>query len=108
MTIFPHEFAKNTAIANESKQQLYIGAAVAVGLLLIGGVIWWVIRNRRQNKLNPELKREKILTALIDEPELDYFVEQEMTVEKQLKKLLEQRPEDFSKVVRALLQDEEA
>jgi flagellar M-ring protein FliF len=58
--------------------------------------------------VHPEFRKEKTIAPQINEPESDYFVEQEMTVERQLKKLLEQRPEDFSKVVRALLQDEEA
>ena len=44
-------------------------------------------------------------TAKVEEP--DYFAEQDMGVESQLKKLLNQRPEDFSKVIRTLLHEDE-
>jgi flagellar M-ring protein FliF len=50
ITIFPHEFAKNTALEKESKQELYIWAGAAVGLLLIGGLILWFIRSSEKRR----------------------------------------------------------
>ena len=109
ITIFPHTLEKNTALENQSKfNGLYIGAAAAVGILLIGGLVWWLIRRRKQDELEPELKPKMVIPPQMKEKELDYFAVQEMSVERQLTKLLDQRPEDFSKVIRALLYEEEA
>jgi flagellar M-ring protein FliF len=42
----------------------------------------------------------------IEEP--NYFAEQDMGIESQLKKLLEQRPKDFSNMIKTWLHEEEA
>lgn len=105
ITVFPHTFAQNTNKETAaSKNWLYIAGAAVLGALLIGGFIWWLIRRRKQNSLESE--EGTVLSPIIDEP--DYFAEHDMTVESQLKKLLDQRPEDFSKVIRTLLHEEEA
>ncbi|NHC42286.1 flagellar M-ring protein FliF [Bacillus sp. MM2020_1] len=104
ITVFPHAFAKNTAEESAtSNNWLLIGVAVASAVLLISGLIWWMMRRRRQKE---ELEEElEFGAASAKEP--DYFEEQDMSVESQLMKLLEQRPEDFSKVIRTWLHEEE-
>ncbi|NRD79407.1 flagellar M-ring protein FliF [Bacillus sp. BRMEA1] len=107
ITIFPHTFADNQLSATSGQQNnwLMIGGAIATGLLLIGGVIWLIARKRKKDELDEEI--EPLLSFKKPAEEADYFAEQEITVEKQLKKLLDQRPEDFSKVIRTWLNDEE-
>jgi flagellar M-ring protein FliF len=104
ITIFPHQFANNTAFNNQSSNNgLYIGLGVAAGALLIGGFIWWLVRRKKQNQLEVEQADTIPHPAEVTE----YFEEQDMSVESQLKKLLDQRPEDFSKIIRTWLHDEE-
>ena len=109
ITIFPHSFANNTTVsASQAAQKnwLYIGAAAAALLLLLGGLTWWFVRRRKQNQMDLEEEQETIMfTPPIKE---DYFANQDMGVESQLKKLLEQRPEDFSNIIRTWLNEEEA
>lgn len=102
ITIFPHQFANNTAFKNQSSNNgLYIGLGVAAGALLIGGFIWWLVRRKKKDQLEQ-------VDAVTQQPEVtEYFEEQDMSVESQLKKLLDQRPEDFSKIIRTWLHDEE-
>lgn len=105
ITIFPHTFVSNTTTeSGSSANWLYIAGGIALGMLLFGGLIWWLVSRRKQNQL--ELEEERAYNPPVEEP--DYFAEQDMGVESQLKKLLEQRPEDFSKVIRTLLHEEEA
>lgn len=108
ITIFPHSsFAKNEETESAMKTNwLYIAAGAAAGLLLIGGLIWLLMRRRKQQD---EIDEDEAImfAAPLKEPE-DYFKENEMDVESQLKKLLEQRPEDFSKVIRTWMHEEEA
>jgi flagellar M-ring protein FliF len=105
ITIFPHTFATNTStVSGTSTNWLYILGGIVLGILLLGGLIWLLVSRRKQNQL--ELEEERAYKAPVEEP--DYFAEQDMGVESQLKKLLEQRPEDFSKVIRTLLHEEEA
>jgi flagellar M-ring protein FliF len=105
ITVFPHSFAMNTLVgSNTSKNWLYIVGAAVAGLLLVGGLIWWLARRRQQNQL--DMQQGMAFSPPAEEP--DYFAEQDMSVESQLRKLLEQRPEDFSKVIRTLLHEEEA
>ncbi|MEH7253881.1 flagellar basal-body MS-ring/collar protein FliF [Neobacillus niacini] len=105
ITVFPHAFAES--IANESKagiNWLYIVAGAAAGIILVGALIWISMRRKKQNQVIEEEEIEFIPPA----KEPDYFAEQELDVQSQLKKLLDQRPEDFSKVIRTWLNDEEA
>jgi flagellar M-ring protein FliF len=105
ITVFPHTFAKNTPTeSGTTKNWLYIGGAIAAGILLIAGLTWWLVRRREQNQM--EAQQGMAFSPPVEEP--DYFAEQDMSVESQLKKLLNQRPEDFSKVIRTLLHEEEA
>ncbi|MDR6123751.1 flagellar M-ring protein FliF [Bacillus sp. SLBN-46] len=104
ITVFPHAFAKNTP--NESvttKNWLWIGAATAAGVLLLGGLIWWGLRRKGQKQVELEEEVEQSVPV----KDADYFAEQDMSVESQLRKLLEQRPEDFSKVIRTWIHEEE-
>jgi flagellar M-ring protein FliF len=104
ITVFPHSFATNTSEETaSSKNWLFIGVAAAAGILLLGGLFWWMLRRRRQKE--EELEQELEFSASVKEP--DCFAEQDMSVESQLKKLLEQRPEDFSKVIRTWIHEEE-
>jgi flagellar M-ring protein FliF len=105
ITIFPHKFASNM-LQNSSMQTnwLAIAGAAAAGMLLLGGIIWFVARRKKQNEPIFEESSEPAVPI----KESDYFAEQDMSVESQLKKLLAQRPEDFSKVIRTWVHDEEA
>lgn len=104
ITIFPHTFQKNTQSSQgQSFNWLYLIAAI-VGVLLIGGLVWFFLRRRKQNTLEPE---EEQITFTKPMEEVTYF-EEDMSVESQLKKLLDQRPEDFSKVIKTWLHEEEA
>ncbi|MCH6266823.1 flagellar basal-body MS-ring/collar protein FliF [Neobacillus citreus] len=106
ITIFPHTFAKNTEVQSDSKNNwMYIIGALVGGMLLAGGLVWGILRRRNRTEEDLVID-EPIITNDVKEP--DYFEEQEMNVENQLKKLLNQRPEDFSKVIRTWLNDEEA
>jgi len=106
ITIFPHKFATNTALEAQSKHNaLYIGLASAAGLLLAGCLVWWLLKRRKQDD-ELDMEPEFFAAAPAKEPE-EFFAEEDMSVENQLKKLLNQRPEDFSKVVRALLHEDE-
>jgi flagellar M-ring protein FliF len=108
ITIFPHTFAANQLASNDGQKNNWflIGGAIAGGMLLLGGLIWLLARRRRKDD-DLEESTEPLfpLTKPVQEP--DYFTEEEMSVEKQLKKLLDQRPEDFSKVIRTWLNEEE-
>ncbi|MGX6441614.1 flagellar basal-body MS-ring/collar protein FliF [Neobacillus sp. K501] len=108
ITIFPHStFAKNAEAETSTKTNwLYIGIGAAVGLLLIGGLVWFLI-SRRKDKDDIDVEEAIMFAAPAKDPE-DYFKENDMDTESQLKKLLEQRPEDFSKVIRTWLHEEEA
>jgi flagellar M-ring protein FliF len=104
ITVFPHKFAQNSSTQSAtSNNWLLIGVAAVAGILLIGGLIWWILRRRRQNE--DDFEEESEFTAPIKEE--DYFAEQDMSVESQLKKLIYQRPEDFSKVIRTWIHEEE-
>ncbi|MEH7155124.1 flagellar basal-body MS-ring/collar protein FliF [Neobacillus drentensis] len=104
ITVFPHTFAKNTsAQSTTSKNWLLIGIAALAGILIVGGLVWWMVRRRRQEE--DEMEDELEHSSPVNEP--DYFAEQDMSVESQLKKLLDQRPEDFSKVIRTWIHEEE-
>jgi flagellar M-ring protein FliF len=105
ITVFPHYFAQNSV--DETKSQfnwMYIAAAAAAGILLVGGLTWLAMRRKKKEQLEEE--EEIAFNAPDNEP--DYFAEQELDVQSQLKKLLDQRPEDFSKVIRTWLNEEEA
>jgi flagellar M-ring protein FliF len=105
ITVFPHAFAENAKGDGEPLTNwVYIVGTIAVLILLAGSLIWWLKRRAAQNQL--ELQEDIALSSTVEEP--DYFAEQDMGVESQLKKLLEQRPEDFSKVIRTWLNEEEA
>ncbi|WP_042355958.1 flagellar basal-body MS-ring/collar protein FliF [Bacillus rubiinfantis] len=106
ITIFPHTFEKNTASAKneQSFNWLYVVLPLA-GLLLAGGLIWFFLRRKKQNEVEPV---EDIMFTKPTAEEAAYFEEEDMSVESQLKKLLNQRPDDFSKVIRTWLHDEEA
>ncbi|PFP30775.1 flagellar M-ring protein FliF [Bacillus sp. AFS073361] len=105
ITVFPHKFAKNTTtVSNGSSKWMYIVGGAALVLLLVGGLLWWLARRRKQNQLESE--EDMASASEMEEP--DYFAEQDMGVESQLKKLLDQRPDDFSKVIRTWLNEEEA
>jgi flagellar M-ring protein FliF len=105
ITILPHKFAVNTLMASGATNNgLYIGGGIALGLLLVGGLVWWLLRRRNLHESESQQAMEFI--PPVEEP--DYFAEQDMGVESQLKKLLEQRPEDFSNVIRTWLHEEEA
>lgn len=104
VTVFPHSFTADTqAETATSNNWLYIGGLAALGLLLIGGLIWFLNRRKRSKAAAEE---ELAFSAAVEEP--DYFAEEELNVESQLKKLLDQRPDDFSKVIKSWLHDEEA
>jgi flagellar M-ring protein FliF len=104
VTVFPHS---NPNVAEGepalTNNWLLIGSIAAAALLLIGGLIWFIAR-RKKAKAGEE--EEAVLSTQVEEP--DYFAEEEMNVESQLKKLLDQRPDDFSKVIKSWLHDEEA
>ncbi|MED3623994.1 flagellar basal-body MS-ring/collar protein FliF [Neobacillus thermocopriae] len=111
ITIFPHSFAKNETKQQASEENwIYLIAAIAGGMLAAGLLIWWLLRRRKQNQVEEEDVVEYapfIPQPMKENEEEDYLVEQEMSVENQLRKLLEQRPEDFSKVIRTWLNEEE-
>ncbi|WP_040209368.1 flagellar basal-body MS-ring/collar protein FliF [Neobacillus jeddahensis] len=105
ITIFPHSFAENPA-ANETKPAnnwMLIAGAAALGALLIGGLVLFLVRRKKRDEA--DMDEDDVFAPVSKEP--DYFEEQDLTVEKQLKKLLDQRPEDFSKVIRTWLNEEE-
>ncbi|WML39389.1 flagellar basal-body MS-ring/collar protein FliF [Neobacillus sp. OS1-2] len=105
ITIFPHAFVKSTEKeSSPAFNWLYIIGAAA-GALVLGGLTWFLIKRRRQNQQEPE--EEPLFTAPVD-PDADYFTENDPAIETQLKKLLEQRPNDFSKVIKTWLNEEEA
>jgi len=104
VTVFPHTFTEGTQGENASTNNwLMIGSIAAAALLLISGLIWFIARKR---KAKAEAEQELAFANAVEEP--DYFVEEELDVEQQLKKLLDQRPDDFSKVIKSWLHDEEA
>ncbi|MDR7000965.1 flagellar basal-body MS-ring/collar protein FliF [Neobacillus niacini] len=105
ITIFPHTFAANAALSNASNgHPILIGSTIGAGLLAAGGLVWWLLRRRKQKQLEQE---EEMNFTSPPVAETDYFTEQEMTVENQLRKLLDKRPEDFSKIIRTWLHEEE-
>jgi flagellar M-ring protein FliF len=106
VTIFPHTFAKNNPSDSEPTKNswLVIVGAIAAALLLGGGILWWVLKRKKENQ---EQETEEEISFSLPNKEPDYFAEQDMGVESQLRKLLEQRPEDFSKVIRTWLNEEE-
>lgn len=104
VTVFPQSFANKVEAENgPATNWLPIIGATATGLLLVGGITLWM---RRRKQAQTELDQELDLAPPVQEP--DYFAEQELSVESQLKKLLDQRPDDFSKVIKSWLNDEEA
>ncbi|MDF2557297.1 MAG: fliF [Bacillales bacterium] len=110
ITIFPQKFATNQFEESSGLQNSWylIGSAIAGGiLLLVGGLYWMTARRRRKEEEEIEDSFVSILPSSKQVNESDYFAEQEMTVDKQLEKLLNQRPEDFSKVIRTWLNEEE-
>lgn len=110
ITIFPHKFEDSeTKKAEQALIWPWIAGSAAAVVLLIGGIVLWMMRRRRKSAEDDEIAfNEMPLQQSQSQEELDYFVEQEMGVETQLKKLLEQRPEDFSKMIRTWLNEEEA
>jgi flagellar M-ring protein FliF len=107
ITVFPHAFAASTdkEMAAENNW-LFIAAGALAGILLLGVVIGLVMKKRKSNKADEE--EEVVFTPTASTmKEQDYFAEQEMDVQSQLKKLIDQRPEDFAKVLRTWLNDEE-
>ncbi|WP_066366978.1 flagellar basal-body MS-ring/collar protein FliF [Neobacillus fumarioli] len=112
VTIFPHTFAANQLAASSGQQNVWkdhwplIAGCIAGGGLLLGGLIWFLKKRRRKDEAEEAYEP---LLAPVSKPmeEPDYFAEQDLSVEKQLKKLLDQRPEDFSKVIRTWINEEE-
>ena len=109
ITIFPHKFAAKQLDTNNGLQNSWykIGGAIAGVMLLLGVGIWIVARRRRRKEEEFDAEYVPLLPSLVQTEELDYFAEQNLSVEKQLEKLLIQRPEDFSKVIRTWLNEEE-
>lgn len=109
ITVFPHTFAADTSQSTASSKLnwWYVGGAAAAAVVLIGALIMILARRRRKKD---ELEEDEFgFQTQPQVPEIDeYFAEQDMTVESQLKKLLDQRPEDFSKIIRKWLHEEEA
>jgi flagellar M-ring protein FliF len=106
ITIFPHKFESNTAEKNEENLLWpYIAGGAAALVLLAGGIILWLMRRRK--KVETENPFENAPSTEQPDEEQDYFIEQDMGVESQLKKLLDQRPEDFSKMIRTWLNEED-
>ncbi|WP_147535373.1 flagellar basal-body MS-ring/collar protein FliF [Bacillus marasmi] len=110
ITIFPHKFEESESKkAEEALIWPWIAGGAAAAVLLVGGIVLWMMRRKRK-AAQDEIPFNDL--PLQQQPqtvdELEYFVEQEMGVETQLKKLLEQRPEDFSKMLRTWLNEEEA
>lgn len=105
ITIFPHTLAKNTATEKEQGNNwIYIAGAGLLGTVLAGGFVWWILRKRKEDHTEPQ--EESLMIPLVEEEEHEYFAENELSVENQLKKLLDQRPEDFSKVIRTWINEE--
>lgn len=107
ITVFPHSFANASAVKNAttSKNWMMIAGAVAAAMLILGTALWVFARKRKQNQLNDLEEVQPLSNPVVEQ---EYFAEQDMSVESQLKKLLDQRPEDFSKVIRTWLNEEEA
>lgn len=110
ITIFPHKFAENTTEkAEKALIWPYIAGGSAALVLLIGGIILWLMRRRKKAEEENELEEYAFAEQQQQsQEELEYFAEQEMGVEAQLKKLLDQRPEDFTKMIRTWINEEEA
>lgn len=105
VTIVPHNFAASTVSNSEpAKNWLWMLAAAGAGLLIVAAVIIWIIIRKKRTEEEFPVDLESIMPP----KEQEYFAEQDMTVENQLKNLLEQRPEDFAKIVRTWLHEEEA
>ncbi|WP_318507753.1 flagellar M-ring protein FliF C-terminal domain-containing protein [Bacillus sp. T3] len=106
ITIFPHKFAENTT-ENSEKALVwpYIAGGVAAFVLLVGGIVLWWMRKRK--RAENELEDFPFVQHSLPNEDLEYFAEQEMGVDAQLKKLLDQRPEDFTKMIRTWLNEEE-
>ncbi len=106
ITVFPHTFAKDTTMqSTSSKSWMFIGGAIAAAMIMLGAVLWLLSRKKKQKQIEDTLEAPALTTPVMEQ---DYFAEQDMSVESQLKKLLDQRPEDFSKVIRTWLHEEEA
>lgn len=105
ITIFPRVFAgKQATFQNSGSSIPWVGIGIGAALLILaGGLIWFFLRRRKQKQQEPD---PVTMTPQID-VQRDYFAEQDMTVESQLRKLLDQRPDDFSKVIKNWLHDEE-
>lgn len=108
ITIFPHKFEDSTT--EKEKSSLiwpYIVGGVAVVVLLAGGIILWIMRRKRITETEENYEDLLLQQHMQSDEEFEYFGEQELGVETQLKKLLDQRPEDFSKMLRTWLNEEE-
>ncbi|NMD69092.1 flagellar M-ring protein FliF [Bacillus sp. DNRA2] len=110
ITIFPHKFEESKAAkAEDALIWPYIAGGVAAAVLLGGGIVLMLMRRRKKAAEADNPFDDIPLQKQPQSPEeLEYFAQQEMGVESQLKKLLEQRPEDFSKMLRTWLNEEEA
>ncbi|WP_053601233.1 flagellar basal-body MS-ring/collar protein FliF [Bacillus sp. FJAT-18017] len=108
VTVVPHQFSEETPVAAEAEQNWFLIGGIAVAaatLLLIGLLIWMFVR--RSKKEDEEIQAAFEQQQPIPLNEQEYFAEHDLTVESQLKRLLEQRPEDFAKIVRTWLHEEE-
>lgn len=106
ITIFPQAFVgKKVTPQNSASSIPWVPIGIGASLLLlVGGLLLFFFRRRKQNQQESDL----LPTTSQMESQIDYFAEQDMTVESQLRKLLDQRPEDFSKVIRSWLHEEDA
>ncbi|HJV45269.1 MAG TPA: flagellar basal-body MS-ring/collar protein FliF [Bacillota bacterium] len=108
ITIFPRNFdGKDNSLQKQkpTTNWMTIGIGAAAGLLVIGGVVWFIVRRRKKAE---QQATESLVSPLKKSiPEKDFPEEQEMSVEGELKKLVKQRPDDFAKVIKTWLHDEE-
>jgi flagellar M-ring protein FliF len=107
ITIFPHTFAESSQSETKpTNQWLYLGGAVAAAILLLLVLVVWLLRRNKSSNVELEALSSTTYSEPFEEP--NYFAEQDMGVESQLKKLLEQRPKDFTNMIKTWLNEEEA